>query len=74
MHASWPVVGPYDKVLIQSSQYLMDAAHDFRKRQKAYTSVGKGKVMSEIMKSFILNDSEIMEHSYTSNLNEMLML
>ncbi|XP_060564923.1 leucine--tRNA ligase, cytoplasmic-like [Ruditapes philippinarum] len=43
MHASWPVVGPYDKVLIQSSQYLMDAAHDFRKRLKAYTAVGKGK-------------------------------
>lgn len=43
MHASWPVVGPYDRVLIQSSQYLMDAAHDFRKRLKGYTATGKGK-------------------------------
>lgn len=43
MHASWPVVGPIDKLLLQSSQYLMDAAHDFRKRQKAYTATGKSK-------------------------------
>lgn len=44
MHESWPTVGPYDKVLVQSSQYLMDAAHNFRKRLKAHTSTGKGKV------------------------------
>ena len=44
MHATWPAVGPYDKILVQSSQYLMDAAHDFRKRLKAYTATGKGKV------------------------------
>ncbi|KAL4230623.1 Leucine--tRNA ligase [Mactra antiquata] len=43
MHASWPTVGSYDKILIQSSQYLMDAAHDFRKRFKQYTATGKGK-------------------------------
>ena len=44
MHATWPTVGTYDNVLVQSSQYLMDAAHDFRKRLKAYTATGKGKV------------------------------
>ena len=54
MHASWPVAGPYDKVLIQSSQYLMDAAHDFRKRLKAYTAVGKGKVHYYILLHFII--------------------
>ena len=48
MHATWPAVGPYDKILVQSSQYLMDAAHDFRKRLKAYTATGKGKVCSRL--------------------------
>lgn len=43
MHASWPVAEKYDNVLIQSSQYLMDAAHDFRKRLKGFTATGKGK-------------------------------
>ncbi|WAQ98789.1 SYLC-like protein [Mya arenaria] len=43
MRASWPTVGPYDKVLVQSSEYLMDSAHDFRKRKLAYLNVGKGK-------------------------------
>ena len=46
MHAPWPTVGSSDKILVQASQYLMDAAHDFRKRLKAYTATGKGKVMS----------------------------
>ena len=49
MHATWPAVGPYDKILVQSSQYLMDAAHDFRKRLKAYTATGKGKVCSRLL-------------------------
>ena len=44
MDASWPVVGKYDKILIQSAQYVVDSAREFRKRLKAYTSVGKGKV------------------------------
>ncbi|XP_014217285.1 leucine--tRNA ligase, cytoplasmic [Copidosoma floridanum] len=30
--ADWPTVGEIDEVLIQSSQYLMDAAHSFRVR------------------------------------------
>ena len=33
--ASWPVSGPVDEVLIRSSQYLMDAAHEFRIRLRA---------------------------------------
>ena len=49
MHATWPAVGHYDKILVQSSQYLMDAAHDFRKRLKAYTATGKGKVCSRLL-------------------------
>ncbi|KAH3839433.1 leucine--tRNA ligase, cytoplasmic-like [Dreissena polymorpha] len=43
MRAVWPTVGLYDRVLIQSSQYLMDSAHDFRKRKQAYCIVAKGK-------------------------------
>lgn len=31
-NAGWPVVGQIDNILIQSSQYLMDAAHSFRVR------------------------------------------
>ena len=44
MAASWPASGPYDTDLLQASEYLTDAAHDFRKRQKAYSVVSKGKV------------------------------
>ena len=52
MHAPWPTVGSSDKILVQASQYLMDAAHDFRKRLKAYTATGKGKVQSVHYNSF----------------------
>lgn len=43
MHASWPVVGPIDDKLIQLSQYLVTAAHNFRIRQKQLMTPGKGK-------------------------------
>ncbi|KAM8764836.1 leucine--tRNA ligase, cytoplasmic [Rhynchonycteris naso] len=43
MNASWPVVGPVDEVLIRSSQYLMEVAHDLRLRLKNYTMPAKGK-------------------------------
>jgi len=45
MHASWPSVGAYDNIVIQSSNYLMYCAHDFRKRKQQYTVVGKSKVI-----------------------------
>jgi leucyl-tRNA synthetase len=44
MRASWPVAGPVDEVLIRSSEYLMDAAHEFRLRLKAALHPGKNKV------------------------------
>ncbi|XP_030428570.1 leucine--tRNA ligase, cytoplasmic isoform X1 [Gopherus evgoodei] len=43
MKASWPVAGPVDEVLIRSSQYLMEAAHDLRLRLKNYMAPPKGK-------------------------------
>ncbi|CAL1544522.1 unnamed protein product [Lymnaea stagnalis] len=43
MWARWPEAGPVDELLIQSSQYLADCAHEFRLRRKALQSAGKGK-------------------------------
>lgn len=44
MTASWPVAGPVDEVLIRSSQYLMEVAHELRLRLKSYMMPAKGKV------------------------------
>ncbi|KAF4098233.1 leucine--tRNA ligase, cytoplasmic [Onychostoma macrolepis] len=41
--ARWPTAGPVDEILIRSSQYLMDTAHDLRLRLKAYMQPAKGK-------------------------------
>ncbi|XP_034540125.1 leucine--tRNA ligase, cytoplasmic [Notolabrus celidotus] len=41
--ASWPVAGPVDEILIRSSQYLMETAHDLRLRLKAYMQPPKSK-------------------------------
>uniref|UniRef100_A0A3Q3GQR8 leucine--tRNA ligase n=1 Tax=Labrus bergylta TaxID=56723 RepID=A0A3Q3GQR8_9LABR len=41
--ASWPVAGPVDEILIRSSQYLMETAHDLRLRFKAYMQPPKNK-------------------------------
>uniref|UniRef100_A0A7N6A1Y7 Leucine--tRNA ligase, cytoplasmic n=1 Tax=Anabas testudineus TaxID=64144 RepID=A0A7N6A1Y7_ANATE len=41
--ASWPVAGPVDEILIRSSQYLMETAHDLRLRLKAYMMPPKSK-------------------------------
>lgn len=49
MDASWPVAGPVDEVLVRSSDYLMDAIHEFRLRLKALTNPGKGKVSNQIL-------------------------
>lgn len=43
MKASWPAAGPVDEVLIRSSQYLMETAHDLRLRLKAYMQPPKSK-------------------------------
>ncbi|XP_054481364.1 leucine--tRNA ligase, cytoplasmic [Anoplopoma fimbria] len=43
MKASWPVAGPVDEILIRSSQYLMETAHDLRLRLKAYMQPPKSK-------------------------------
>ncbi|XP_062909230.1 leucine--tRNA ligase, cytoplasmic isoform X1 [Mobula hypostoma] len=42
-NARWPVAGPVDEILIRSSQYLMETAHDIRLRAKNYMVAGKGK-------------------------------
>uniref|UniRef100_A0A8C4E8K3 leucine--tRNA ligase n=1 Tax=Dicentrarchus labrax TaxID=13489 RepID=A0A8C4E8K3_DICLA len=41
--ASWPVAGPVDEILMRSSQYLMETAHDLRLRLKAYMQPPKSK-------------------------------
>ncbi|XP_023211298.1 leucine--tRNA ligase, cytoplasmic-like [Centruroides sculpturatus] len=44
LNARWPMTGVVDEMLLKSSQYLMDSAHEFRLRLKAYYQVGsKGK-------------------------------
>ncbi|XP_033622748.1 leucine--tRNA ligase, cytoplasmic isoform X1 [Fukomys damarensis] len=43
MNASWPVAGPVDEILIRSSQYLTEVAHDLRLRLKNYMMPAKGK-------------------------------
>ncbi|KAK9406608.1 leucine-tRNA ligase cytoplasmic [Crotalus adamanteus] len=43
MKTSWPVPGVVDEVLVQSSQYLTEVAHDLRLRLKNYMAPGKGK-------------------------------
>lgn len=43
MSAAWPVAGPVDEKLIQLSQYLVSAAHDFRIRLIQLMTPGKGK-------------------------------
>ncbi|PWA23182.1 hypothetical protein CCH79_00002430, partial [Gambusia affinis] len=43
MKASWPMASPVDEVLIRSSQYLMETAHDLRLRLKAYMLPPKNK-------------------------------
>ncbi|XP_066447350.1 leucine--tRNA ligase, cytoplasmic [Eleutherodactylus coqui] len=43
MYATWPVAGPADEVLIRSSQYLTETAHDLRLRLKNYMAPAKGK-------------------------------
>lgn len=44
MKASWPVPGPVDEVLIRSSQYLTEVAHELRLRLKNYMAPARGKV------------------------------
>ncbi|XP_023698173.2 leucine--tRNA ligase, cytoplasmic [Paramormyrops kingsleyae] len=43
MKASWPMPGPVDEVLIRSSQYLMETAHDLRLRLRGYMHPPKNK-------------------------------
>ncbi|XP_077984982.1 leucine--tRNA ligase, cytoplasmic-like [Glandiceps talaboti] len=43
MKARWPETQEVDDVLVRSSQYLMDSAHDFRIRLSKISQPGKGK-------------------------------
>ena len=56
MHASWPVAGPVDELLIRSSEYLMDAAHEFRLRLKSTLNPGKNKVSESTCTEPKVND------------------
>ncbi|XP_064483377.1 leucine--tRNA ligase, cytoplasmic-like [Ornithodoros turicata] len=48
MKARWPQTGEVDETLLKSSQYLMDAVHDFRIRLKQFhTAASKGKKKGE---------------------------
>ncbi|KAM8974469.1 leucine--tRNA ligase, cytoplasmic [Pelodytes ibericus] len=48
MKASWPVAGLVDEVLIRSSQYLTETAHDLRLRLKNYMAPAKGKKVDKL--------------------------
>lgn len=54
MRASWPAAGPVDEVLIRSSQYLMEAAHDLRLRLKSYMAPVKGKVKVVCLRACVI--------------------
>nr|CAD7393182.1 unnamed protein product [Timema cristinae] len=41
VHATWPVAGPVDDILVKSSCYLMEAAHSFRIQLKYHTQPKK---------------------------------
>ena len=47
VNAQWPMGGPVDPIVVKSSQYLMDAAHEFRLRLKTYM-IPKGKVCLQL--------------------------
>lgn len=54
MNARWPVAGPVDELLLKSSDYLMDACHDFRIRYKQFLippKAGKGTVFFNVLES-----------------------
>ena len=44
MYARWPIAGEVDEILIKSSDYVMDTAHDLRLRVKSRTQQQKAKV------------------------------
>ena len=47
MSAVWPATQPVDIILVKSSNYLMDVAHEFRKRLKDVTE--SKKVLNSVM-------------------------
>lgn len=53
MKASWPVAGPVDEILIRSSHYLMETAHDLRLRLKTYMQPPKNKVGGKIRSGYV---------------------
>lgn len=49
INARWPSTSPVDEVLLKSSQYLMDAVHEFRIRLKQFhVAASKGKKKEEV--------------------------
>ena len=49
VNSKWPETQPINDVLIRSSQYLMDAAHDFRIRLRALQQSKKAFTTSEFI-------------------------
>lgn len=64
MKALWPVVGPVNEVLIRSSQYLMETAHDLRLRLKAYMLPPKNKVFKDSVPQGLFGVLKIHKKSY----------
>jgi leucyl-tRNA synthetase len=48
MNARWPMAGTIDQSLIDSCDYLMDTAHDFRLRYKSQQTSGKSKTQPSL--------------------------
>ncbi len=48
MNARWPMAGTIDQSLIDSCDYLMDTAHDFRLRYKSQQTSGKSRTQSSL--------------------------
>lgn len=58
MNARWPEAASVDDLLLKSSNYLMDACHDFRVRYKQFMIPPKaGKGMSEIVIETLLDEN-----------------
>ena len=49
MLASWPTAGVVDDKIVESADYLTEAAHEFRLRKKAVLNPGKKQVIKSML-------------------------
>jgi len=57
--AQWPTTQPVDELVIKSSAYFMEVAHDLRKRLKTFTQPKKVNVSHLVTRSLIFCISSI---------------